>query len=105
MFGTDDAGGVSALAGAIGAEPRFPPAFGLWGGGAGDGLRGVGWDPGLGSPGSHLVQGWMLLQCGWRGCAAEGGLERLLRPRHSLIKLPLSWAQPEPLAPRAVTQR
>lgn len=72
---------------------------------AGDGLRGVGWDPGLGSPGSHLVQGWMLLQCGWRGRAAEGGLERLQRPRHSLIKLPLSWAQPEPLAPRAVTQR
>lgn len=34
MFGTDDAGGVSALAGAIGAEPGFPPAFGLWGGGA-----------------------------------------------------------------------
>lgn len=75
MFGTDDAGGVPALAGAIGAEPRFSPAFGLWG-------RGVSrrWAEvcGLGLPGSHLMQGCtQLLPCGWRGCVAERGLEWL----------------------------
>lgn len=59
MVGTDDAGDVPALARAIGAQPGFPPAFGLCGEvSAGDGL---------GLLGSHLVQGWLPLQCGWRG--------------------------------------
>lgn len=48
MVGTDDAGGVPALAGAIRAQPGFPPAFGLCGEvSAGDGV---------GLPGSPLVQ-------------------------------------------------
>lgn len=59
MFGTDDAEGVPALSGAIRAQPGFSPAFGLW--------EEVSAGDGLGLPGSHLVQGWVQLQCGWKG--------------------------------------
>lgn len=42
--GTDHAGGVPAVAGAIRAQPGFPPAFGLWGRGESSRRAGVCWN-------------------------------------------------------------